>query len=628
MPIGSRIAALASALMFGSLSLIGQVQQVITLSVDATHAQEKLLHVQLEMPVRPGPLTLFYPKWIPGMHEPAGPISNLTGLHFEANHRGIPWRRDLLDVLTFHLDIPTGVEHLNIAFDYLEPGGVSGAVDGMASDKLLVLNWNQVVLYPAETPVSQLTYAPQLTLPRGWGHGTALRELHSDTNRGPSGTFPFEPVSLSRLIDSPLVAGQYFRSVDITPPKEPVHHEIDVVAESEAALAMPEDFRKGMTNVVAESGKLFGSRHYGEYHFLLTLSDHTAHFGVEHHESNDSRLAERFFLTPDAGRDGGALLAHEFAHSWSGKFRRPAGEDVQDYQAPMKTDLLWVYEGSTSYFGDLLAARSGLWTQQVYREALASYAANLGIGRPGRTWRSVLDTAVAVPGMFGGSGWLNWRRGSDYYEEGELIWLEVATIIHEQSHGQKSFDDFARLFYGGPNRGPELKPYTFEDLVEVLNQTVPYRWADFLNERLGSTSAEAPSRGVEAAGWSLTFTSAPMLGGRISRGISNATFSLGLTLAADGTVSDAVYNGAAFKAGIAPGMRIAGVNGRLYTADVFSDAIKGSKEPSKIIELLVINDDYYRTCKMEYDGGEKYPHLTRLPNKPDYLTELLKPLSH
>ncbi len=247
--------------------------------------------------------------------EPVGPIANVTGLKFIANGKKIPWRRDLLDVFTFHVDVPEGAKQLEISFDYLEPSGMGGPAAGTATDKLMVLNWNQILLYPAGTPAARLTYKPKLQLPAGWRFGTAL---HGAAASG--GDIDFEPVSLERLVDSPLVAGQYYRAVDLTPPGEPIHHEIDIVAESEAALAMPADVQRGMTNLVAETGKLFGSRHYREYHFLLTLSDHTGHFGVEHHESNDSRLPERVFLSPGAARELGGLLAHEFAHSWSGNF--------------------------------------------------------------------------------------------------------------------------------------------------------------------------------------------------------------------------------------------------------------------------------------------------------------------
>ncbi len=599
-----------------------QAAPFINLTVDATRAPLKILRATLQIPAHPGPLTLYYPKWIPGLHEPAGPVANVTGLRFSANTQTIPWRRDPLDVYTFHVDVPQGASQLDVSFDYLEPSGGGGPAAGATTDKLLVLNWNQVLLYPAGAPAAQIIFKSRLVLPAGWKFGTALpvaNQANDEVN--------FQPAALDRLIDSPLLAGEYYRAIDLTPPGEPIHHEIDMVADSAEALAMPDDVKHGLTNLVVESGKLFGTRHYREYHFLLTLSDHTAHFGVEHHESNDSRLPERVFLSPGAAREVGGLLAHEFAHSWSGKFRRPQGECVADFQAPMETDLLWVYEGNTSYLGDVLATRSGMWTPEDYHQNIAGVAASLGVGRPGRTWRPVLDTAVAVPGLLGGAGWGNWRRGSDYYEEGELIWIEVANIIHTESHGQKSFEDFFRSFYGGPNNGPEVKCYTFDELVRALNQTVPYDWAKFLNGRLMSTSPEAPVAGLEAGGWKLVFTSEPAGGSRGVRGVSAASYSIGLTLSVDGTVSDALYGGPAFKSGIAPGMKVVAVNGRAYRPELLADAIKASKSNSAPIQLLVVSDEYYKSCTIDYHDGERYPHLVRDPERPDYLDEVLKPLA-
>jgi len=592
----------------------------IRLTVDATHAAEKRYQVRMEMPVAPGPLTLYYPKWIQGAHAPVGPVNNLTGLKISANGKTIPWRRDGLDVFTFHLDVPTGVQQLEISFDYLEPGTDGGSV----TDKLLVLNWFQVLLYPAGAPAAQIQFKPTLQLPAGWKFGTALPvESHSGSE------VVFKAAALDLLLDSPVVAGEYYRAIDLTPPGEPIHHEIDIVADSEAALAMSREVQKGLTNLVAESGKIFGARHYREYHFLLTLSDHTPHFGVEHHESNDSRLPERIFLSPTAAVDAGGLLSHEFAHSWSGKFRRPRDISPADFQTPLQTGMLWAYEGNTSYLGDLLAARSGLWKPEEYRQALASYAAGLGPGRPGRIWRPLADTATAVAGTFSGgpsaSGWQSWRRGLDYYEEGELLWLEAETIIREQSHGQKSLEDFFHLFYGGPNNGPELKPYTFDELVQKMNQVVKYDWAGFWNERLDSTSAEAPVDGITASGWKLTFTPEPPLPGRISRGISSTTFSIGLNLDKEGSVTDAIFGGLAFKAGIGPGMKIVGVNWRLFTPEILDDAIEAGKSNSRPIELLVIADDYYKKCAIDYHDGVRFPHLIRIADKPDTLESLMKP---
>jgi predicted metalloprotease with PDZ domain len=399
-----------------------------------------------------------------------------------------------------------------------------------------------------------------------------------------------------------------------------------MVADSEEALQISPENQKEMVNLVAESGKLFGTRHYRDYHFLFTLSDHVAHFGLEHHESNDSRLPERALLEPGSGMMLGSLLAHEFVHSWNGKFRRPADLATPYYEQPEETDLLWVYEGLTDYLGPLLAARSGLWTPDQYHEYLASIAAQLGPGRPGRTWRPLLDTAVGEPvlGQGFGGGWLSERRGTDYYDEGDLLWLEVATIIHQQTNGAKSIDDFCHLFHGGPNNGPELKPYTFDDVVSALNAIAPYDWASFFHERLDSTSPDAPVGGIENGGWKVVFNSTPAkLPGR--RGNQGDAYSVGLQVSPDGMVHDSIFGGPAFQAGISSGMKIVGVNGRVFTPELLADAIQGSKDSAQPITLLVISDDFYRTCTIDYHGGPRYAHLERDASKPDYLDDLIKP---
>ena len=358
----------ASILVLSASVALGA--ETISLTVDATKTPQKMLRSHEVIPVKPGPLTLYYPKWIPGEHGPNGPITSVTGLKFEGNGKVIPWVRDTLDVFTFHLDIPAGVSELHASFDFIEPDGNS------ATDVLTVLEWNDVILYPAGVPAEQLSYEAKLILPDGWKFGTPLP---IDSQSGSQ--ISFKPISLDLLVDSPVIAGEFYRAVDITPAGEPIHHELDLVADSAIALNLSADNQKQMTNLVAESGKLFGTRHYRDYHFLLTLSDHVAHFGLEHHESNDSRLPERMLISPGAGMSLGGLLAHEFVHSWNGKFRRPADLAVPYYEQPMETDLLWGYEGLTDYLGPMLAARSGLWTPDEYHEYLASIAASLGPGR-------------------------------------------------------------------------------------------------------------------------------------------------------------------------------------------------------------------------------------------------------
>ena len=602
-------------LMASALALIPSVTraaETISLTVDASRSPEKLLHSHEVIPVRPGPLTIYYPKWIPGEHGPSGPINSVTGLKFEGNGKVIPWQRDLLDVFTFHVDIPAGVSRLESSFDFIEPEGNS------ATNNLTVLEWNDVVLYPAGTPAEEQTYDAKLILPEGWKFGSSL-----PVDKESGKEIAFKPISLDLLVDSPVIAGEYYRAIDITPPGEPIHHQLDLVADSAVALNLSPENQKEMTNLVAESGKLFGTRHYRDYHFLLTLSDHVAHFGLEHHESNDSRLPERALISPDAGMSLGGLLAHEFVHSWNGKFRRPADLTVPYYEQPMETDLLWGYEGLTDYLGPMLAARSGLWSKDEYHEYLASIAAMLGPGRPGRTWRPLLDTAIGEPGLEGGRGWFTWRRGTDYYDEGDLLWLEVATMIHSQSHGQKTIDDFCAAFHGGANNGPEVKTYTFDELVAALNAVAPFDWASFFHTRLESTAPAAPTGGIENGGWKVEFNGEPSkLTGR--RGNPTDVYSIGLELSPDGAVGDSMVGGPAFDAGISSGMKVIGVNGRVYSHDLLEDAIKASKDSSQPISLLVVNDDYINTATINYHGGERYPHLVRDEQKADYLDELIK----
>ncbi len=610
----------------GLVSSFAQSPVTINLTVDASQVPEKIVRTHMVVPVKPGPLTLYYPKWIPGEHTPSGPVGNVAGLKFSANGKTVPWRRDLLDVFTFHLDVPSGVASLEVDFEYLEPSSGAFSAGGSATDKLVIISWNQNVFYPAGIPAEKITFNPTLRLPSGWKFGTPLPMENAAGDE-----VTFKPVSLVSLVDSPVIAGEYYRAVDITPPGEPIHHEIDLVADSAAALEMTPEMQKGMTDMVAETGKLFGARHYRDYHFLLTLSDHVAHFGLEHHESDDSRVGERGLLTPEGRRGVAGLLGHEFVHSWNGKFRRPAGLCTPDYEAPMKDDLLWVYEGLTSYWGPLLAARSGLWNPEQYREDLATTAADMGPGRPGRTWRPLQDTADGIPGeSFGGRGWGNWLRGADYYPEGDLIWLEVDTIIHNQTHGQKTLEDFARAFYGGPNQGPELKPYTFDQLVQALQAVVPYDWASFFHERLTSTSPEAPVGGIEGGGWKVDYTDKPPEsrggGGRFGGGL-NAVYSLGLRLGNDGTVQESLVGGPAYLAGIMPGMRVVAVNDRAYTADLLHDAMKAGTKNDEPIRFLVLSDDYYQTRSISYHRGERFPHLVRVEGKPDLLDDIAKPLA-
>jgi predicted metalloprotease with PDZ domain len=597
----------------------------IRLAVDASQAPRKILHAHLQIPVQPGPLTLYYPEWIPGEHMPNGPIADVAGLKFSADGETISWRRDLGDMFAFHLVIPQGVSTLDVHLDFLLSAASSGFSSGAsATASLDVINWNQVLLYPKGFSARDLSYVPSLRLPADWKFGTALPGAKQNGD-----TIDFSPVSLSTLVDSPVIAGSYFRAVQLTPGQNPPH-EIDIVADSPAALAMSPETQLHFHQLVAEAGALFGSRHYRDYHFLLTLSDDVAHFGLEHHESSDDRTSERSLIDGMALLDFAGLLPHEYVHSWNGKFRRPADLTTPDYQQPMKDDLLWVYEGLTTYLGDVLTARSGLLTMEQAREALALTAATYE-HRPGRDWRSLQDTADAASILYeAGFEWSNWRRGTDFYEEGELLWLDVDAMLRHLTSDKKSMNDFCRLFFGGPGDEPLLKTYTFEDVVGALNTLAPYDWAGFLRGHLDSTAAKTPTEAVENAGWKLVYSERPnemKANGDALEKRLDLTFSIGITVDGDGTVADVIHGGASYYGGIGPGMKIVAVNGQAYSSEGLKEAIDAAKSTTTPIQLLIANGAQYQTYPLDYHGGMRYPHIERDNHRPDFLSEILHPLT-
>ena len=402
---------------------------------------------------------------------------------------------------------------------------------------------------------------------------------------------------------------------------------MDIAADSAAALDAPPEVWDHYKSLVDQAQKLFGAHHYRDYHFLYTLSDHVAHFGLEHHESDDSRVGERALVDDTARKQSAGLLPHEYVHSWNGKFRRPAGLATPDYQQPMQDDLLWVYEGLTNYLGFVLTARSGLLTADQDRDDLAITAAALD-HTPGREWRNLQDTADAAPELyFSPRAWESWRRSTDFYDEDTLNWLWVDVIIRQQTKGAKSIDDFCHLFHGAPSTGPMVKPYTFDDVVNALNQIAPYDWRGFWTERLTNHGPGAPLGGIEGSGWKVVYDETPSRHGTAVADVpfrSGTRYSLGLELGEDGSIADTIEGMPAAKAGIGPGMKLVAVNGRRFSPEVLRDALKAAKDGTTTIELLVENTDYYKTYKIDYHGGEKYPHLVRDESKPDLLSEILK----
>jgi predicted metalloprotease with PDZ domain len=594
---------------------------VTRVEVDAREAPRGIEHVHLMMPVKPGKLTLLYPKWLPGEHAPNGPIGGLAALRFTANGRALDWQRDAENMFAFHLTIPAGVTSLDVAF---EVDAVKDACNNnalrLSTESLAIIVWNEVVLYPAGVQSDDITVAAKLTVPSGWQIGTALAQSSAVAT-----TTEFAPVSLTTLIDSPVIAGRYFRTVDLRGTPAAYLH---MVADSESALAITPETTAQLRKLVQEAPALFGATHYNEYHFLLTLSDRIGYEGIEHHQSSDNRIAERALIDDDLRHSSGfeTLLAHEYVHSWNGKYRRPAGLATGNYDSPMHGELLWVYEGLTEYLGMVLSARSGLATTADSRDNWANVAAWLQTRR-GRDWRPLADTAIAAQISYTqASQWRARTRATDFYDESAMLWLEADTLIRSRTQGAKSLDDFCRLFYGPPSTGPRVLAYTFEDVVKALNSVLPYDWREFWSTRLNRVTATAPLEGLAASGWQLTFAAEPSIeqkGAAALNKQTNFNYSLGFALADDGAlVTDVLPGSPADSAGMAPDSNLIAVNGRKYSKDVLDDALKTGAAETRILKLLVQKDDMFETLDVHYSGGPRYPRLERDAKSADLLTAI------
>ncbi|HET7307690.1 MAG TPA: M61 family peptidase [Gammaproteobacteria bacterium] len=604
----------------------------VTLTVNVTNISQKVFHAHETMPVTSGPLTLYYPKYIPGEHAPSGPIDDLTGLKFTVDGKAIPWQRDPVDMWTFHLDIPKGATTLEIDLDYLSPTGHGLFSAGVSVTPHLVdLNWNQVALYEAGYPTSKEVYKPTLIIPKGWQYATALDTQSKHGNR-----IVFKPTTFNTLVDSPVIAGEYFRQIDLAPGAR-VHRYLDMVADAPWALDIGKQRIAKYRELIKQAQALFQSHHYNDYHFLFVISNYTSHGGVEHHQSSDdrARTGTQIFQDPTAFMLDASLLPHEYTHSWNGKFRRPAELWQPNFETPEQTDMLWVYEGLTVYLGDIMTERSGLWSKQDYLDALAYRTAVMDHQR-GREWRPLVDTATAAQLLYGApAAWSNWRRGTDFYREGTLVWLAVDTKIRQLSHDKRSINDFCRLFFGVDNGRVKTLTYTFDDVVHALNEVQPYDWASMLHRLVDDTSRHAPMEGLARSGWKLVYTDKPShyeqalenVGpGELSRHGINQMFSIGLFLDKDGNIEDVLWNGPAFKAGVGPGMKIMAVNGRSFTPKVLQEAIAATKVDKAPLELLLESEGVHRRYAIDYHGGLRYPHLVHVGGEPDYLSEILKPL--
>ncbi len=611
-------------------------QRPIRITADLSEASRKLYHAEIDLPVKTGANSFTTPQWIPGTHSPNGPAKDITGVVFSIDGKPIPWRRDDVDLYQFHIDVPKGVSTVHAHLDCI--------VHGRATDKIAVLEWEKLLLYPAHTPVRDIPIQPSVTVPAGWGIGTALTPVTPfDANAKPGGTVQYQPTNVEQLEDSPVIAGEYFHEFALAPEITPKHF-IDVVSDEPEDSNLRPEILADLSHLVREADKAYASHHYNHYNFLLTLSDTAGGEGLEHGQSSDNGTEELGFANAKHLLGNAELLSHEFTHSWNGKYRRPDRLYQTDFAKPQVGELLWVYEGMTQYLGNVLAARDGMWSPTQYREMLALSAAQLDY-KPGRLWRPTDDTAMAASLIRGGEPeWVNWRRSQDYYPEGELLWLDADTLIRQQTNNAKSLTDFLHIFLGkGGNTGPLIVPYNRDELIRDLNQVVPYDWAAFLHQHIDLINPHADLDGITRGGYKLVYQDHPSESeitessvGRRSKGGPDVWYSLGLRLAKDGTINDVRWGGPADKAKLAPGEKLIAINGIAVGGDesdreeqggVFHLALSAAKGGTEPIHVILQSERYVRTVDIDYHDGERFPVLVRDEMQKDYLDDILKPLA-
>ena len=605
----------------------------ITLRVDATDLDRKILRVQQTVPVKPGPLTLYFPRWLPGQHSPVGDINQLAGLQISAGGKPVAWVRDPLDTHAFNINVPAGVAVLNIEFQNLAPISREGGRITVTRE-MLNLQWQAVVLYPAGWQASAITVKASLTLPAGWKAGTALRPDAEDGS-----TLRFKAVTLEMLVDSPVFAGRHFRRIELDPPGTPRAVVLNLVADTADKLNPTEAQIEAHRELVRQADKLYGSRHYAHYDFLLALSEELGGIGLEHHQSSENGVRPNYWEGWDKRIGSRELLPHEYTHSWNGKFRRPADLNTPDFNLPMQNSLLWLYEGQTQFWGWVLAARSGLTTAQQARDQLARTAASYD-NQAGRQWRNLQDTTNdgIMTARRGGKDWTSWQRsGGDYYGEMLLIWLDADTVIREKTKGAMSMDDFAKAFFGVKDGELGPLPYRFEDIVAALNGVVANDWAGFLRQRLDTNAPRAPLDGLARGGWKLVYAETPNDTAKADEAedrFADFGYSLGFTVGSprggapavpgsEGRISSVLWGGLAFQAGMAPGATLVAVNNRAYKAELLKQAVTANKDGKAPIELLLREGEVFRTLRLDYRGGLRYPKLERVDGSDDRLGGLL-----
>lgn len=581
------------------------------LDIDATDTQRGIFQVKQTIPVaKSGHMVLLYPKWLQGKHGPRGEIEKLTGLKIRANGKRLQWKRDPVDVFAFHIDVPAGAKKLDLEFQFASATAPDqGRI--VMTPAMMSLQFNSMSLYPAGYFVRRIPVQARVKYPEGWSAASGL------PSKATGSTYAYEKTNYEVLVDSPVLAGRHYRPIELSP-----RVTLDVFADSPEELEAKPEQIEAHKRLVDQTVKTMGSQPYDHYHFLLSISDELGGIGLEHHRSSENGVKPGYFIKWDDNPTGRNLLPHEFTHSWDGKYRRGADLWAPDYRTPTRGSLLWVYEGQTQFWGYVFQARSGLVTKENTLESYAAIMASLD-NRKAREWRPMGDTTndpVITPRA--PKGWVSWQRSEDYYNEGLLIWMEVDSILREQSQGARSIDDFARAFFRGRDGDYGEVTYTFDDVVRTLNAIQPYDWRTLLDQRVNGVSERAPLSGFERNGYKLVYTEEPNKA--TPKTTVDLAYSLGLTLGAKG-ISTVAWDSPAFEAGIDLGDEIVAVNGRAYTGDRLKQAVKDAKGSKDPIKLLLKSGDRYREVAIDYHDGLRYPHLVKTAAGEAGLDKLLQP---
>jgi len=592
----------------------------VKLEVDATDLDRRIFGIRQSIPVsRSGPLTLLYPQWIMGNHAPRGPIYNYSGLKMTANGKPLAWTRDPGDVYVFHVDVPQGAKTIELEAQFLSAiEAAQGPI--MMTPEMLRLNWYIAALYPAGHYSRNVNFEVSVKLPQGWDYATAL-ETASTAN----GVVRFKTADFETVLDSPLFAGKYMRKFDLDPGGRS-RVTLNVMGDTAEQVNPSPEIIQTHRNLVAQADRLYGARHYNHYDFLLSVSDKLATAGIEHQRSSDNGVPSGYFRNWDTSFISKDLLAHEYNHSWNGKYRRGADLWTPNFNMPMRNSLLWVYEGQTQYYGNVLAARAGFVTRQQALDLIANNAAVYDT-RTGRDWRPLADTTMdPIIAARRSLPWQNWQRSEDYYSEGQLIWMDADTLIREKSGGKRSLDDFAKAFFGVNDGDWGTLTYTRSDLVATLNKIEPYDWESFLKTRVDAVAEKAPLAGLERGGYRLIYGDTPnnvWRDGEVRSRAANLLYSIGLSADQNGKITLIQWGGPAWKAGLNTSLVITGVNGQAFSADKLKAAVAETKTTP--IDLLIRMGETFKTIKLDYRGGHRYPRLERIAGKPAYLEDILSP---